>query len=241
MTFLNNYKCSQQTVIPLFLLSRIQIVNLTESAISQLRPILARNSCLVQDHWVRSLTYAFRMKRINKSGMIKLISELLVHLHSSGWEPLTPVTIGSRQRNMSVTICFKYKGNLQRDDASLRGAGGTRSLDVPQATSSCSIEFRDKTMIFYSVPATVLADLVTTCSSDLAGVSAGVVSIISDYIALKLPVISRPSVFVEFLRKPLRNRALNLTNAQSLDSLNSIVSRYDVVGTECTCFEPLYS
>lgn len=183
-------------------------MNLTESAISQLRPILARNCCLVQDHWVRSLTYAFRMKRINKSGMIKLISELLVHLHSSGWEPLTPVTIGSTLKNMSVTICFKYKGHLQRANANLRCAGGTRSLDVPQATSSCSIEFRDKMMIFYSVPATVLADLVTTCSSDLAGVSAGVVSIISDYIALKLPVISRPSVFVEFLPRSsaMRNR-----------------------------------
>ena len=183
-------------------------MNLTESAISQLRPILARNSCLVQDHWVRSLTYAFRMKRINKSGMIKLISELLVHLHSSGWEPLTPVTIGSELKNLSVTICFKYKGHHQPAKANLKCSGGTRSLDVPQSISSCSIEFSGKMMIFYSVPATVLADLVTTCSSDLAGVSAGVVSIISDYIALKLPVISRPSVFVEFLPRPstIRNR-----------------------------------
>ena len=179
-------------------------MNLTESAISQLRPILARNSCLVADHWVRSLTYAFRMKRINKSGMIKLISELLLHLHSSGWEPLTPVTIGSQLKNLSVTICFKYRG--QRANTNLRS-----SLDVPQAISSCSIEFSEKKMIFYSVPATVLADLVTTCSSDLAGVSAGVVSIISDYIALKLPVISRPSVFVEFLPKhsAIRNRISN--------------------------------
>ena len=186
------------------MLIRVQIVNLTESAISQLRPILARNSCLVQDHWVRSLTYAFRMKRINKSGMIKLLSELLVHLHSSGWEPLTPVTIGNHLKNLSVTICFKQKGNLQRANANLKSL----SLDVPQAISSCSIEFSDEMMIFYSVPATVLADLVTTCSSDLAGVSAGVVSIISDYIALKLPVISRSSVFVEFLPRSstMRNR-----------------------------------
>ena len=39
---------------------RIQIVNLTDSDISQLRPILSRNCCLVRDHWVRNLTYAFR-------------------------------------------------------------------------------------------------------------------------------------------------------------------------------------
>ena len=41
-------------------LFRIQLVNLTESEISHLRPILSRNTCIVREHWVRNLTYAFR-------------------------------------------------------------------------------------------------------------------------------------------------------------------------------------
>ena len=127
---------------------------------------------------------------MNKSVMIKFLSELLLHLDNSGWEPLTPVNIGDQVKQMIVTICFKRSGPRKK-------IVGT-SIDVPQRVSCCSVEITDSQIIFYTVPATVLADIIITSSSDLAGVSSGVVSIISDYITLQLPIISRPSVFLQF-------------------------------------------
>ena len=155
---------------------------------------------------MKNILAGFRLKEMNKSGMIKLMSELLLHLDNWGWEPLTPVNIGDQREQMRVTICFKYSRQVGRSARS--GEKALASLDVPQKVSSCSVEFTGRMMIFYNVPATVLADIVITSSSELSGVSAGVVSVLSDYISLRLPIISRPSVFVEFLPRRLALRSL---------------------------------
>ena len=146
------------------------------------------------------------MKKMNKTGMIKLISELLLHMQNSGWEPLTPITIGDRDKKMAVTICFKHLESVPPNQK----CSVPQSMDVPQRVSTCSIEISGRLMMFYNVPATVLADILITFSSELAGVSAGVVSVLSDYISLEVPVISVPSVFVEF--KPNSSALRNLSD-----------------------------
>ena len=140
---------------------------------------------------------------------IKLLSEILLHLHNRGWNPLTPITIGSNEKRM-ITICFE-----KREDAHLQLAGFYRrissqshasdhqsasSLDTPLETLCCSVECHGASLILHSLPATVISDLVSVYIADIIAVSSGVMSVIQDYIENDLPVVQGNIKYIQ-LRK----------------------------------------
>ena len=127
-----------------------------------------------------------------------MLSEILLHLHNRGWSPLTPVTIGDNEKRM-ITICFEKKEDIHLQLAGLYRRVSSQShasdhqsstsIDTPLETQCCSVECHGTGLILHSLPATVIADLVSVYLADITAVSSGVMSVIQDYIENELPVV----------------------------------------------------
>ena len=190
-----------------FSYNRIQVVNLTQSEITALTSVLTSYSCVLGDKWIKNLTYAFRVKTMNKVTMIKLISEILIHLHKRGWNPLTPVTMGNDEKKMMITICFEKSSSLRKSSLfSITSNNKRGNVIIPQETLCCSIECNGQTMTLHSLPATVISELVTICQDDILAVSTGVMSIISDYLSHDIPVINANGLLIKFKRNQKKNK-----------------------------------
>ena len=233
----NKRKLSQLQLENNFILSiscnRIHVVNLTQSEIAGLTPVLTSYSCVLGDKWIKNLTYAFKVKTMNKITMIKLISEILIHLHKRGWNPLTPVTMGNEEKNMIITICFEKTSdslsNRRPSLFSIESNNKKSSVYVPQETLCCSIECNGQTMTLHSLPATILSELVNTCQEDILSVSTGVMSIISDYVSHNIPVINANSLLIKFKRNRKKNETDDGSNQHMIACLSRAGYKLSVV------------
>ena len=136
---------------------------------------------------------------VNKqSSLIKLISELLLHFYKRGWDPLTPVTMGNTEKTIITTICFERRQFWPNRKASIYSVTSSSNIDTPKEILCCSFVFDGTVMTLHSLPSTVLAELVNTCHNDIVAVSAGVMSIISDYMTHNLPVIDENTLVIKF-------------------------------------------
>ena len=98
-----------------------------------------------------------------------------------------------------ITICFEKNEDVHLQLAGLyrRVSSQSRasdhqsstSIDTPLETQCCSVECHGTGLILHSLPATVIADLVSVFLADITAVSSGVMSVIQDYIENDLPVV----------------------------------------------------
>ena len=123
---------------------------------------------------------------------IQIVSDVLLTLFQSGWEPMTPLDMGLQMKEAGkagpqVTICFKRKEDLSDSTVNVN------STDIINSQSCLCLEtYGSNYLGFHNISNTTLHEMVTTIINDwppgLQGVSSGVASVISDYI------ISMPSI-----------------------------------------------
>ena len=85
----------------------IRVVSANDKERLIMSAIIRSNCTVVKEGWVRNITYAFKMKKTNKTCMIRLLSNILPALYQAGWDPLAPVDMGKQNKKTMTTICFR--------------------------------------------------------------------------------------------------------------------------------------
>ena len=170
----------------------LHVVNAGDDQMLLVARIVRSHCTVVKEGWVKHITYAFKMKKANKTDMILLMSNLLFALDQNGWDPLAPVESGKKKENTLTTICF-----VRRPSPGLAGSyKSLMSYISVQGTDRDTLAFcleqhQQCYLIFHSVPNTVLSELVQSLhtSHGIAGVSRAVFSVIEDYSHTSIPVL----------------------------------------------------
>ena len=123
--------------------------------------------------------------------MIQLVADTLMSLYQSGWEPMTPMEMGSKTKtkeivtNSRIDICFRYKeGGINTPTmGSTYSIRRGSSMTIQEENSClCLQTYKDSYLICHNVSNTCLYELVTAVQEHwtpgIAGVSVGVASVI---------------------------------------------------------------
>ena len=187
-----------------FLLSfkgdKIRVVNAKVSELNLLCVIIKRHCRIQKEGWDRHMTYSFRLSSTGRHCMIQLVADTLLSLYQNGWQPMTPLDMGTRRQDRALggpeaTICFRRKEEPSSSDqygsrySVLSSAGSSRDLEH---SCICLETFGSNYLGFHEAPNTILHDIVEAIQTEykegVRGVSTGVASVISDYIA-SMPAI----------------------------------------------------
>ena len=172
---------------------KIKVVNAEAAVLRLLATIIRRHVGIVKEGWDRHLTYCYRLRVSSCHHMIQLVADTLMGLYQSGWEPMTPLEMGTRRGKSAarerlgdivtssrVDICFRNKeeaGEVLGSSYSIR-----RESLVDDNCCLCLQTFRDSFLICHNVSNTVLYDVVSAIQDKwgpgIQGVSAGVASVI---------------------------------------------------------------
>ena len=128
--------------------------------------IIKRHCRVSKEGWEhgRSMTYFFKIGKIDKYELIRLVTDLLLSLYKEGWEPMTPIDTAVDKADKQTSICWR-----RREDCLMsRGSIGSLSSVVTRAslnTSSneclCVETFSNNCLGFHNTPNTLLHDMVT--------------------------------------------------------------------------------
>ena len=172
---------------------QIHVVSANDNERLTLSAIIRSHCTVVKEGWTRNITYAFKIKKMNKTNMISLLSNLLFTLYQNGWDPLAPVDVGKENKKTLTTICFRKRPKISGSFKSLRSRLSMLGTSTDKESSCFCLElYQHSILVFHSVPNSVLAELVTTANyaQGIAGVSRAVFSVISDYSRMRYPVMA---------------------------------------------------
>ena len=101
---------------------KIKVVNAEAGLLRLLATIIRRHVEIVKEGWDRHLTYCYRLRVSSCHQMIQLVADTLMGLYQSGWEPMTPLEMGTKRdksgagerlgdivTSSRVDICFRNK------------------------------------------------------------------------------------------------------------------------------------
>ena len=81
---------------------KIKVVNAEAGVLRLLTNILKKHVMIVKEGWDRHLTYCFRLKHSSCQGMIMMVADTLMGLYQAGWEPMTPLQMGSKDPKSDI-------------------------------------------------------------------------------------------------------------------------------------------
>ena len=89
----------------------MKIVNISSSQQKVINVIIKRHCRVTKEGWDhgKSMTYFFKVDRIYKFQLIKLVTDLLLSLYSEGWEPMTPIDTAVDKDNKQTSICWRRR------------------------------------------------------------------------------------------------------------------------------------
>ena len=154
------------------------------------------------------------------------MSDVLLTLFQAGWEPMTPLDMGlhlqeSAKSGPQVTICFKQKEELSTDSSIDLSRV---SLDpLSEHSCLCLETYGSNYLGFHNLSNTTLHEIVTSLTSEwppgLVGVSGGVSSVISDYMAPSTTPATLPAdpslpnqKYIQLAGEPWSSEDVRLTN-----------------------------
>ena len=75
--------------------SKIKVVNINSSQQKMITVIIKRHCRVSKEGWEhgRSMTYFYKIDKIEKYELIRLVTDLLLSLYREGWEPMTPIDL----------------------------------------------------------------------------------------------------------------------------------------------------
>ena len=170
----------------------IHLVNASDKEMVIMSRIVRSHCTVVKEGWVKNITYAFKVKKINKTNMIRLMSTLLFTLDQAGWDPLAPVEMGNVGKKTLTTIYFSKRPRISASYKSLRSQLSMLGTSADREVSCFCLElYQQSVLLFHYVPNTILAELVTTANSSqgVVGVSRAVLSVIADYNSSTYPLL----------------------------------------------------
>ena len=170
---------------------KIKVVNAEAGVMRLLTTVIKRHVDIVKEGWDRHLTYCFRLHVEACHQMIQLVADTLMSLYQSGWEPMTPLEMGSKTKtkdivtNSRIDICFRNKeGGINTPTmGSTYSIRRDSSMTIQEENSClCLQTYKDSYLICHNVSNTCLYELVTSVQDSwtpgIAGVSVGVASVI---------------------------------------------------------------
>ena len=107
--------------------SKMKFVNISSSQQRVINLIIKRHCRVTKEGWDhgKNMTYFFKVDRLYKFQLIKLVTALLLSLYSEGWEPMTPVDTAVDKADKQTSICWR-----RRDDVTVSSfRGSALSLD----------------------------------------------------------------------------------------------------------------
>ena len=149
----------------------IQVVNGDNQEL-MLISLMVRAQCTVlREGWAKNMLYFFKLGKTSKPCMIHLVRDILLSLYQVGWDPLSPVDLGTKKMGIKTAICFRRRHTL-----------GWQQPE-PDTHCLCLETCQASYLVLHQVPNTVLAELVTTAQAywGVQGVSSAVSSVIRDY------------------------------------------------------------
>ena len=172
---------------------KIKVVNAEAGLLRLLATIIRRHVGIVKEGWDRHLTYCYRLRVSSCGQMIQLVADTLMGLYQSGWEPMTPLEMGTKRdksgagerpgdivTSSRVDICFRNKedaGQVLGSSSSIR-----RESLTDDHCCLCLQTFKDSFLVCHNVSNTVLYEVVGAIQDQWApgiqGVSEGVASVI---------------------------------------------------------------
>ena len=172
---------------------KIKVVNAEAGVLRLLATIIRRHVGIVKEGWDRHLTYCYRLRVNSCHQMIQLVADTLMGLYQSGWEPMTPLEMGTKRdksgagerlgdivTSSRVDICFRNKeeaGEVLGSSCSIR-----RESLADENCCLCLQTFKDSFLVCHNVSNTVLYEVVGAIQDKWApgiqGVSVGVASVI---------------------------------------------------------------
>ena len=172
---------------------KIKVVNAEAGLLRLLATIIRRHVEIVKEGWDRHLTYCYRLRVSSCHQMIQLVADTLMGLYQSGWEPMTPLEMGTKRdksgagerlgdivTSSRVDICFRNKeeaGEVLGSSCSIR-----RESLADENCCLCLQTFKDSFLVCHNVSNTVLYEVVGAIQDKWApgiqGVSVGVASVI---------------------------------------------------------------
>lgn len=192
--------------------SKIKIVNIHSSQQKMITVIIKRHCRVSKEGWEhgRSMTYFFKIDKIEKYELIRLVTDLLLSLYREGWEPMTPIDTAIDKADKQTSICWRRREdnilNCRGSSLSLASVGTRGSCGTYSGANEClCVEtFSNNCLGFHNTPNTLLHELVTQLQEMrvVEGVSSGIASVISDYTNNMPPVFN--SLSLGQLRKVVR-------------------------------------
>ena len=173
---------------------KIKVVNAEAGVMRLLTTVIRRHVVIVKEGWDRHLTYCYRLHVPACQNMIQLVADTLMSLYQSGWEPMTPLEMGRKQKNKTkdivtnsrIDICFQNKDESHSNSGTSISVGSSYSIKrdsiYDESSCLCLQTFKDSYLICHNVSNTCLMEVVTciqdSWSPGIKGVSIGVASVI---------------------------------------------------------------
>ena len=159
----------------------IQVVNGDNKELMMISNMVRSQCTVLREGWAKNMIYFFKLGKTNKDRIIHLVGDILLSLYQGGWDPLSPVDLGTKKMGMKTAICFRRRSLSQ-------------GRQQPEQDSHClCLETSHANyLVLHQVPSTVLVELVSTAHAywGIDGVSMGVHSVIQDYVDRSYEVIS---------------------------------------------------
>ena len=112
---------------------RIQVVNGDSPELRFLSQIIRSHCSVLREGWVKNMTYSYKLRRTSKHCMIRLVANTLLSLYHAGWDPLTPVDMGSKKMGKQTAICFRRRKEHFGSTPSLSTVGTSMDNKTPEA------------------------------------------------------------------------------------------------------------
>ena len=149
--------------------SKVKVVNVNSSTQKMITVIIKRHCRVSKEGWEhgRSMTYFYKIDKIEKYELIRLVTDLLLSLYREGWEPMTPIDTAVDKADKQTSICWRRReeGCLMSSRGSIGSLSSvvTRaSVGTPSSNECLCVEtFSRNCLGFHNTPNTLLHDLVT--------------------------------------------------------------------------------